>query len=162
MMSWTFSRARDATSACSRAPEPRTKIFTTPGYRVARIGGMARAHISDSDGRAAIAAWRASRAGERDAASRTELATAVRYSLQLLAERAPGHAVEVRVPPFGAVQCMPGPGHTRGTPPNVIETDAHTWLALATGVLCWEDAGVAVRASGVRADVSAVLPLFAR
>ncbi|UQN14998.1 sterol carrier family protein [Gulosibacter sp. ACHW.36C] len=122
---------------------------------------MARATISDPDGSAAIAAWRAARdAGETPA--RAELATAVRYTLQLLAERAPGHAVEVRVPPFGAVQCMPGPGHTRGTPPNVIETDAQTWLALATGALAWADAGPAVRASGVRADVSAALPLFGR
>lgn len=122
---------------------------------------MARATISDPDGNAAIAVWRAARdAGVTPA--RAELATAVRYTLQLLAERAPGHAVEVRVPPFGAVQCMPGPGHTRGTPPNVIETDAQTWLALATGALAWADAGAAVRASGVRADVSAALPLFGR
>lgn len=122
---------------------------------------MPRATISDPDGRAAIAAWRAASDGAA-APSRAELATAVRYTLQLLAERAPGHAVEVRVPPFGAVQCMPGPGHTRGTPPNVIETNAQTWLELATGELAWAEAGPAVRASGVRADVSAALPLFGR
>ena len=94
-------------------------------------------------------------------AERAETALAVRYTLQCLAERAPGKSVEVRVPPFGAVQAVEGPGHTRGTPPNVIETDAATWLALATGEDTWADARGrgAVRASGVRADVSAWLPL---
>ena len=62
-----------------------------------------------------------------------DLATAVRYLLQLLVEKAPGNSVEVRVPPFGAVQVVEGPRHTRGTPPNVVETDAATWIALATG-----------------------------
>ena len=65
---------------------------------------------------------------------------AVRYTLQLLAELAPGNTLEVRVPPFGAVQCIEGPRHTRGTPPNVVETDAATWLALATGELPWAEA----------------------
>lgn len=94
-------------------------------------------------------------------AARVDRALAVRYTLQCLAERAPGKSVEVRVPPFGAVQAVEGPGHTRGTPPNVIEIDAATWLALATGTETWMDArgrGV-VHASGVRADVSAWLPL---
>ena len=94
-------------------------------------------------------------------AGRPDRALAVRYTLQCLAERAPGKSVEMRVPPFGAVQAVDGPGHTRGTPPNVIETDAATWLALATGAETWADAVArgAVRASGVRADVSAWLPL---
>ncbi|MDP3209610.1 MAG: sterol carrier family protein [Rhodoglobus sp.] len=90
-----------------------------------------------------------------------ELATACRYLLQVLAEAAEGNTVEVRVPPFGAVQAIEGPRHTRGTPPNVVETDAATWLALATGGLAWADAvasGV-VLASGQRADLSAHLPL---
>ena len=78
-----------------------------------------------------------------------------------LAEKAPGNSVEVRVPPFGAVQCIEGPVHTRGTPPNVIETDAVTWLELATGRLTWDAARSEgrLRTSGQRADVSAQLPL---
>ncbi|MQA93976.1 MAG: hypothetical protein GEV11_04775 [Streptosporangiales bacterium] len=86
---------------------------------------------------------------------------AVRSQLGRLAELAPGHAVEVRVPPYAAVQCVEGPRHTRGTPPNVIETDARTWLGLASGRLAWADAMAAgrVRASGSRADLSGYLPV---
>lgn len=87
---------------------------------------------------------------------------AVKESLSALAAAAPGHSVEVRVPPFGAVQCLGGPRHTRGTPPNVVETDARTWLALVTGRLSWEDARRSGRlsASGTRTgEVGAVLPL---
>lgn len=124
---------------------------------------MARARIDDESGRAALAAATGGDGAADAAASvdRATLALAVRYTLQLLAEQAPGGTVEVRVPPFGAVQCVEGPKHTRGTPPNVIETDAATWLALATGSLAWADARAAgrVHASGQRADVSAQLPL---
>ena len=79
----------------------------------------------------------------------------MRYLLQLLVEKAPGNSVEVRVPPFGAVQVVEGPRHTRGTPPNVVETDPATWIALATGEEQWADAAAAGRilASGIRADV---------
>jgi hypothetical protein len=89
------------------------------------------------------------------------LRAAVRYTLGLLAERVPGRTVEVRVPPFAAVQCVPGPRHTRGTPPNVVETDPLTWLALAAGRLSWDAAVAAgrVQASGQRADLSLYLPL---
>ncbi len=108
-------------------------------------------------GRAALAAW------QRDpaAAGRPQLAAAVRWTLEELADRHPGHSTEVRVPPFGAVQCVAGPRHTRGTPPNVVETDAATWLSLVTGELAWTEAvGTGrVRASGSRADLSALLPL---
>lgn len=85
----------------------------------------------------------------------------MRYLLQLLAEKAPGNTVEVRVPPFGAVQVVEGPRHTRGTPPNVVETDAATWIDLATGVEVWVDALASGRiaASGTRADLAALLPL---
>jgi len=86
---------------------------------------------------------------------------AVRATLGWLAQTHPGRSVEIRVPPQGAVQAIAGPSHTRGTPPNVIETDAATWLALVTGDLGW-DAAVAVgrvRASGSRADLSELLPL---
>jgi hypothetical protein len=76
-----------------------------------------------------------------------------------LAHRAPGRSVEVRVPPYGAVQCGAGPRHARGTPPNVVETDPITWILLATGRLTWAQALAAgrVRASGNRADLSPYL-----
>lgn len=93
---------------------------------------------------------------------RPELRAAVRYLLGLLAARAPGRAVEVRVPPYAAVQCVSGPRHTRGTPPNVVETDPVTWISLAAGRLTWAEAtgGGRVAASGARADLSAFLPLL--
>lgn len=92
---------------------------------------------------------------------RQVLATAVRYLLQVLAERAPGQSVEVRVPPFGAVQVIDGPRHTRGTPPNVVEMDAPTWVALGAGELTWVEAlgQGRISRSGSRADLSALLPL---
>ena len=114
---------------------------------------MARARIADDIGSAAV------RAIDRD---RETTATAVRYLLQCLAERTPGNTVEVRVPPFGAVQAIEGPRHTRGTPPNVVEMDAATWLAIATGTESWGAALAAGRiaASGQRADLSAWLALL--
>ncbi|MDQ2813254.1 MAG: sterol carrier family protein [Actinomycetota bacterium] len=86
---------------------------------------------------------------------------AARYLLYLLAARHPGRVLEVRVPPVAAVQCLPGPVHTRGTPPNVVETDPLTWIRLAAGRLGWADAvgSGAVQASGPRADLAAYLPL---
>jgi hypothetical protein len=116
--------------------------------------------ITTDEGRAALAAVRTAEAAS-EKAPRTDLATAVRYLLQLLVEKAPGGAVEVRVPPFGAVQVIEGPRHTRGTPPNVVETDASTWIALATGEQAWADAAASGRilASGIRADLTEVLPL---
>jgi len=116
---------------------------------------MARARITDAVGGSAV------RAALATGAARDTTATAVRYLLQLLADAAPGNSVEVRVPPFGAVQCIEGPGHTRGTPPNVVETDATTWLAIATGAEQWAVAlarGV-ISASGSRADLSQHLPI---
>lgn len=107
-------------------------------------------------GTAALSAWRS---GTADAA---QLRLAVRYTLELLAAAHPGHSVEVRVPPAGVVQVIAGPRHTRGTPPNVVETDPRTWLALATGTLTWDDAvrdGV-VLASGLRATLADVLPVL--
>jgi len=88
--------------------------------------------------------------------------TAVRFVLEELAAVSPGNSVEVRVPPAGVVQAVAGPRHTRGTPPNVVETDAATWLALGAGRLSWNDAVAAhrVMASGVRADLADLLPLF--
>lgn len=110
-------------------------------------------------GRAALAAWRAS----PDEVSTADRRAAVRFTIEELVDLAPGKAVEVRVPPDGAVQAVAGPRHTRGTPPNVVETDAQTWLSLASGVLTWDEAVAAgrVHASGERADLSDWLPLQA-
>lgn len=98
----------------------------------------------------------------RPAPSRADLAAAVRLTARTLAAQAPGASVEVRVPPFVAVQCISGPRHTRGTPPNVVETDPRTWLLLATGLLAVTDAGAAgvLHLSGSRAgEIQAWLPL---
>ncbi|MBS1696835.1 MAG: hypothetical protein JST25_00320 [Actinobacteria bacterium] len=116
--------------------------------------------IDTTAGRAALDATRAAlAAGERP--TRTDYAAAVRYLLQLLDEKAPGNSVEVRVPPFGAVQVVQGPRHTRGTPPNVVELDAATWIAVATGSESWESALAdgRIHASGTRADLTELLPL---
>jgi len=90
-----------------------------------------------------------------------EARAAARYLLYKLAGRHPGRVLEVRVPPAAAVQCLPGPVHTRGTPPNVVETDPLTWIRLATGRLDWAGAvsSGAVHASGPRADLAAYLPI---
>jgi hypothetical protein len=102
-----------------------------------------------------------------DAGSRPEplvLRRATLHLLTALTAAAPGRSVEVRVPPFGAVQCVEGTRHTRGTPPNVVETDPVTWLLLASGRLAWDDAVATgkVVASGIRADLSPLLPLIQR
>jgi hypothetical protein len=96
-----------------------------------------------------------------EAPDRETLKNAVRELLQALAEKAPGHSVEVRVPPYGAVQCVEGPRHRRGTPPNVVECQPLVFLALATGRTAWHEALAAgkVAASGQRADLSDLLPI---
>ncbi len=113
-------------------------------------------------GEASLASVQAAGRAGREPAS-AALRAAVRYTLGLLADRAPGRTVEVRVPPFAAIQCIPGPRHTRGTPPNVVETDPVTWLSLATGELDWAAALAAGRlvASGQRSDISSYLPVVA-
>jgi hypothetical protein len=88
----------------------------------------------------------------------------VKTTLALLADKYPGKAIEVRIPPYAAVQCGDGPKHTRGTPANVIEMNADTWLQLVTGARTWADAlneGL-ISASGSRADLSHLLPLTER
>lgn len=117
---------------------------------------MARARIADDAGDAAV------RAALAPDAARNDTATAVRYLLQRLAERSEGTSVEVRVPPYGAVQCIAGPRHTRGTPPNVVEMKPPVWLALATGQREWADAAGSgdVQASGSRADLTGYLPVW--
>ena len=88
---------------------------------------------------------------------RDDLCAATKHLLALLQANAPGSSVEVRVPPFAAVQVIAGQRHTRGTPPAVVETDPETWIALARGRLAWKNARV--RASGERSDLSGLLPL---
>jgi uncharacterized protein (TIGR03083 family) len=96
------------------------------------------------------------------ALDRRALGVSCRMLTAILAERVPGHTVEVRVPPYAAVQCVEGPRHTRGTPANVVEADAVTWVELATGRLSWADArGMGrISASGERADISEHLPVL--
>jgi uncharacterized protein (TIGR03083 family) len=93
---------------------------------------------------------------------RTALRLVTQACADLIATRAPGRSLELRVPPYAAVQCVEGPRHTRGTPPNVVETDPLTWIRLAAGRVGWREAvaGGAVRASGERADLTGWLPLF--
>ena len=93
--------------------------------------------------------------------TRADLRLLTKHFLALLSERAPGRSVEVRVPPYAAAQVVPGVRHTRGTPPAVIELDAATWIALATGTTRWAEAMESglVRASGERADLAPYLPL---
>jgi len=100
-------------------------------------------------------------AGEAEQPPRAVVGAAVKTSARWLAQHVPGRSVELRVPPHVAVQCIEGPRHTRGTPPNVVETDAATWLRLATGQVTWDEAvaGGKLTASGNRADLSAHLPL---
>jgi hypothetical protein len=117
-----------------------------------------RRRVPETEGRAALADW----LEEGPSLDRADLATAVRYTVEELSVRAPGHSVEVRVPPYAAAQCVEGPRHTRGTPPNVVETDPQTWLALATGRTGWAEASASgrLRVSGTRADLTAYLPLL--
>jgi hypothetical protein len=124
-----------------------------------RVRAMPRARRVDPMlGGAALRAWRM----DPDGVDRDTRALAVRFTLEELGMRAPGRSVEVRVPPWGAVQCLAGPVHRRGTPANVVECDDRTWLGLACGVLTWASASEsgALRISGVRADLSEVLPLM--
>ncbi|HET6297175.1 MAG TPA: sterol carrier family protein [Kribbella sp.] len=96
-------------------------------------------------------------------AERADLKLLVKELLKLLVAKAPGHAVEVRVPPYGAVQCIEGPRHTRGTPGAVVELPPEIWIDLALGRLGWAEARATgkVRASGERTDLSPLLPLLA-
>ena len=121
-----------------------------------------KAPIPAEELRAAVDPVRAWLAGDAEQPPRTVVGTAVKTTARWLAQQVPGRSVELRVPPHVAVQCVEGPRHTRGTPPNVIETDARTWLLLATGQLSWDDAvgRGSVSASGNRADLAHWLPVI--
>ena len=122
---------------------------------------MARTRVDAEQGLAAVRTALADQSAAAPVARATER-LAVRFTLQLLTERAPGRSVEIRIPPHAAVQAIPGPAHRRGTPAAVVEMDAATWLALATGRVTWAEARTAgrIRASGQRADLDPWLPLL--
>lgn len=122
---------------------------------------MPRRRVDPGVGAQALARCRASTQPDLGDVPRAVVATAVRYSLEELSLTHPGRSVEVRVPPFGAVQCVAGPTHRRGTPPTVIETDPATWLGVAVGSIGFTAAMAdgRLQASGERADLSGVLPL---
>lgn len=115
-----------------------------------------RRRVPAESGRAALESW------ARGSTDPDVIATAVRYTVEELAVRAPGRSVEVRVPPYAAAQCIAGPTHRRGTPSNVVETDPGTWLDLAVGRESWDAAWQAGRlsVSGTRADLTAHLPIL--
>ncbi|CAB4549662.1 MAG: hypothetical protein F2542_01125 [Actinobacteria bacterium] len=117
---------------------------------------MLRRKISLTDGQAAIASYQAG------SATSQELATAVRFLLEELGTRNPGAAVELRVPPLGAVQCVAGPTHTRGTPSNVVELGPEAWLSLALGTESFEEliSKGLLTASGNRSDLADLFPIF--
>ena len=123
---------------------------------------MARRRIKHDDGIAAInAVIQATKESTPLPETDQSFITAVRYLLEELAEIAPGNSVEVRVPPLGATQCIEGPRHTRGTPPNVVELRPKVWLDLALGYISWNSAVQLhlISSSGVRASLDEVLPL---
>ncbi|WP_167143529.1 sterol carrier family protein [Canibacter zhoujuaniae] len=117
--------------------------------------------IDPVEGRKVLDSYR-DRIASGELVDRSTVATATRYLLEELALIAPGNSVEVRVPPYGAVQCVPGPKHHRGTPPNVIELSPHSWFLLATGQKTWAEllAAGEINASGTRADLSKLLPIM--
>ena len=117
------------------------------------------ARLREADAAVVAAALAQVRAGS---ATTDDLRLLVKHALAVLQRRAPGGAVEVRVPPYSAVQVIGGTTHKRGTPPAVVETDADTWIALAYGGLGWADAVAAGRvvASGERSDLTPYLPLL--
>jgi hypothetical protein len=172
---WASARAgsRAAGGPCAGRPSPATfaamsirrpdpqRLLAALNEQRAELGSPAWAGplTAGALGDGCVAAVAA--ALDSDAAPRPEaLRAAVIRLLDLLAARAPGRAVEVRIPPYAAIQCVPGPRHTRGTPPNVVETDAVTWVRLATGRVAWAAAAAdgRIRASGPRADLTEYLP----
>lgn len=154
----------------SAAQQRHTALLSALRSQLAALGEDSDANQPESTGTAhdpsaalsacASAIVRAHEAGQQPV--REALRAVVRSSLAELAQRAPGRSVEVRVPPFSAVQVIAGPHHTRGTPPNTVQTDPLTWIRLATGHLSWEQARAqgSVEASGNRADLAPWLPLW--
>lgn len=124
---------------------------------------MAPPRISDAEGTLAWDRWLAAQAdpSEPRSVTRADLATAVRYTLQVITQKVPGASVEVRVAPFGATQVIEGSNHRRGTPPAVVEMAPDTWMRVASGLRTWDEAMGSghIDASGESADLSPHLPL---
>ena len=122
--------------------------------------GVAIRTIPQADGERVLSRWLSDRSGVL--ADRDDLALAVRFSLQLLREKAPGRSVEVRVPPYGAAQVVEGPNHTRGTPPAVVEAEPETWLEVIIGQKSFAEAvgEGTIQLSGLRTDLQGFLPLW--
>ena len=116
--------------------------------------------IPQADGERVLSRWLSDRSGVL--ADRDDLALAVRFSLQLLREKAPGRSVEVRIPPYGAAQVVEGPTHTRGTPPAVVEAEPETWLEVIIGQKSFAEAVAegTIQLSGLRTDLQGFLPLW--
>jgi hypothetical protein len=131
------------------------------GGRLWRNPGSYRPDVSPAHNKSAVLEAVLAALDADQTPDRAMLRDAVRELLSALARRAPGRSVEVRVPPYGAVQVGEGPRHTRGTPPNVVEMDPVTWVRLATGRMAWDEAVTQGRisASGNRADISAYVPM---
>ena len=121
---------------------------------------MAIRTIPQADGERVLSRWLSDRSGVL--ADRDDLAMAVRFSLQLLREKAPGRSVEVRIPPYGAAQVVEGPTHTRGTPPAVVEAEPETWLEVIIGQKSFAEAVAegTIQLSGLRTDLQGFLPLW--
>ena len=121
---------------------------------------MAIRTIPQADGKRVLSRWLSDRSGVL--ADRDDLALAVRFSLQLLREKAPGRSVEVRIPPYGAAQVVEGPTHTRGTPPAVLEAEPETWLEVIIGQKSFAEAVAegTIQLSGLRTDLQGFLPLW--
>jgi hypothetical protein len=115
-----------------------------------------RRKIASPAGLGAISAYLDSTASEE------QIATAVRFLLEELGTKYAGNSVEVRIPPYGAVQCIEGPTHTRGTPANVVEMDPTSWLDLALGKTSFEELAASgkLTASGSRSDLAGLFPIF--
>ena len=132
---------------------------------VVTLAGMARKAVTTAELATALAAVEALEVDADDVlqADRARVKELVRITAGFFAQQHPGRSVEVRIPPYSAIQVIEGIRHTRGTPPNVIEMDGPTWLAVSTGRLQWAAAVGAgrIRASGTRADLSGYLPLGA-
>ena len=115
-----------------------------------------RRKIAEPEGQEAIQAYLEGLATDE------QLATAVRFLLEELGSNHPGNSVEVRIPPLGAVQCIEGPSHSRGTPANVVEMDPASWIELALGRISFEELILAgkLSASGNRSDLTGLFPIF--
>lgn len=139
------------------------RCLREPGVnKIRAIVTSYRPNVSSSSEKSAAVESVLASIAEGESPQRPALRDAVRELLSRLATSAPGRSVEVRVPPFGAIQCVQGPRHTRGTPSNVVEMDPVTFVKLAAGIVTWADAfkDGRIRASGIRADISLLFPII--